>query len=368
MSDTLLWLQLLQLPLTRVQKRKLIKRFGSRTTLFECDEAWQFVTDFCRKHERPLLSRQDYSAGAKQIVEQCEQLDWRILTEEQPEFPERLRAIPDPPFLLFARGTPEAVGEPQIALVGSRKATPLGIKVAERFAKHLSDWGVGVVSGLALGIDTAAHLGALQGPTPTTAVLANGPGTIYPHRNRELANRIVEKGGLLLSENPPGASLDAWRFPERNRLIAGLALGTLVVEADLKSGSLVTAKLALSQGSEVFAVPGALSNPQARGCHQLIKQGAVLVESPDDILNALHQPLRQLCSSSDDRDASSSVKVSASGKDPILCLLSSEALSFDELVEVSGLDVAQLQVELAKHELTGKLVRRAGRYFCSSYE
>lgn len=366
MSDTLLWLQLLQLPLTRLQKRKLIKRFNSLATLFESDEAWQFVAEFCRKHERPLLARQDYSAGADQIVEQCEQLGWQILSEEHSDFPDHLRTIPDPPFLLFACGEPMAVSEPQIALVGSRKATPLGIKVAERFAKHLSDWGVGVVSGLALGIDSAAHLGALQGPTATTAVLANGPGKIYPQRNHALADQIVKQGGLLLTENPPAASLDAWRFPERNRLIAGLALGTLVVEADLKSGSLVTAKLALSQGAEVFAVPGALSNPQARGCHQLIKQGAVLVESPDDIINALHQPLRQLCSSSGDRDASSSTQVSASGKDPILSLLSSEDLSFDELVEVSGLDVAQLQVELAKHELTGKLVRRAGRYFCNS--
>ena len=366
MSDTRLWLHLLQLPLTRLQKRKLIERFGSLATLFECDEAWQFVTDFCRKHERPLLAQQDYSDGAKQIAEQCEQLGWQILCEEHPEFPERLRTIPDPPFLLFACGDTEAVSEPQIALVGSRKATPLGIKLAERFAKHLSDWGVGVVSGLALGIDTAAHLGALQGATPTTAVLANGPGKIYPHRNRGLADRIINKGGLLLSENPPGASLDAWRFPERNRLIAGLALGTLVVEADLKSGSLVTAKLALSQGSEVFACPGALSNPQARGCHQLIKQGAVLVESPDDIINALHQPLRQLCRSSGNGEDLSSGEVSTFNEDPLLRLLGSTDLSLDELAEVSGLSLDKLQVELAKHEMAGRLVRKAGRYFCSS--
>ncbi len=366
MSNTLLWLQLLQLPLTRLQKRKLIERFGLLSALFESDKAWSFVTDYCRKHDRPLLAKEVYCAGAEQIAAECEQLGWKILTEEHPNFPVRLRMIPDPPFLLFVRGDTEAVSEPQIALVGSRKATPLGTKVAERFAKHLSDWGVGVVSGLALGIDTAAHLGALQGSTPTIAVLANGPGKIYPNRNRGLADQIVEQGGLLVTENPPGAALDAWRFPERNRLITGLALGTLVVEAGLKSGSLVSAKLALSQGSEVFAVPGALSNPQARGCHQLIKQGAVLVESPDDIINALHQPLRQLCSSSRDRGTSSSAQVAANSEDPILRLLSSTDLSFDELTEVSGLSVVQLQVELAKHELAGRLVRKAGRYFCSS--
>lgn len=366
MSDTHLWLQLLQLPLTRLQKRKLIGRFGSLASLFECVEAWQFVSDFCRKHERPLLAKKEYLAGAYHIEKQCEQLGWQILSEEHPEFPERLRTIPDPPFLLFTRGNTEAMSEPLIAMVGSRKATPLGIKLAERFAKHLSDWGVGVVSGLALGIDTAAHLGALQGHTPTTAVLANGPGKIYPNRNRGLAEQILEKGGLLLSENPPGAALDAWRFPERNRLITGLALGTLVVEADLKSGSLVSAKLALSQGSEVFACPGALSNPQARGCHQLIKQGAVLVESPDDIINALHQPLRQLCNSLRDSGTPLSAQVAANSEDPILSLLSSTDLSFDELTEVSGLSVVQLQVELAKHELAGRLVRKAGRYFCSS--
>lgn len=362
------WLQLLQLPITRKQKRELIQRFGSLCAIFETSEAWHYLVGYCRERERPLQPQAFYRQQADKIVAQCEQLGWQILPEEQPDFPQRLRSIPDPPLVLFTCGEIDAVSEPQIAIVGSRKATPLGLKVAERFAKHLSDWGLGVVSGLALGIDSAAHKGALSGPTPTSAVLANGPERIYPHRNRGLAEQIIDGGGVLITENPPGSALDAWRFPERNRLISGLALATLVVEADIKSGSLVTAKLALSQGAEVFAVPGALSNPQARGCHQLIKQGAVLVDSPDDIINALHAPLRQLCTG--DRGSS---PVCDLDKDPdreldnpLLKLLQCGALGLDELTTLSDLGVEQLQVELAKLELDGRVERRAGRYHYTS--
>lgn len=360
MSPLSHWLQLLQLPITRHQKNNLIKRFGSVSVLFESQEAWQFIASYCQEHQRELLQPQAYAEEAERLIERSEASGWRILTQEMVDFPESLRHIPDPPYLLFVRGTVAAVSEPQVAIVGSRKATPLGAKVAERFAKHLSDWGIGVVSGLALGIDTAAHTGALAGTTPTTAVLANGPGRIYPQRNSALAQQIVDRGGLLLTENPPGSGLDPWRFPERNRLIAGLALGTLVVEADLKSGSLVTAKLALSQGSEVFAVPGALSNPQARGCHQLIKQGAVLVESPDDILNALHSPLRQICG------ANSAPATALASDNPLVRALQAGALSLGELTQLSDLPVDDLQVELAKLELDGIVQRRAGRYYCSS--
>lgn len=366
------WLQLLQLPITRNQKHKLIERFGSLSAIFESSEAWQYLVRYCHERKRPLQPQAFYGQQAEKIAAQCENLGWQILTEEHCHFPQRLRSIPDPPLVLFTRGEIDAVSEPQLAVVGSRKATPLGLKIAERFAKHLSDWGLGVVSGLALGIDSAAHKGALSGPTPTSAVLANGPDKIYPHRNRGLAEQIIDGGGVLITENPPGSALDAWRFPERNRLISGLALGTLVVEADIKSGSLVTAKLALSQGAEVFAVPGALSNPQARGCHQLIKQGAVLVDSPDDIINALHAPLRQLCTGARGSSAVRQLdeeldrELDKELDNPLLKLLQSGALGLDELASLSDFGVEQLQVELAKLELDGRVERRAGRYHYSS--
>lgn len=360
MSDPIDWLQLMQLPLTRHQKRKLIAQFDSVNELFDSKEAWQFIRQHCSVHDKPLARAEQYRAEAERLLSQITQLGWQLTSQDVQGFPARLRDIPDPPMTLFYKGDLSAVSEPQLSIVGSRKATPLGLTIAERFAKHLSDWGVGIVSGLALGIDAAAHEGALQGRSPTSAVLANGPGPVYPRRHSVLAQRIVEQGGVLLTENPPSRALESWRFPERNRLIAGLSLGTLVVEASTKSGSLVTAKLALNQGSEVFAVPGALSNPQSKGCHQLIREGALLVESPDDILNALYQPLRDI------RDAGVDASKVSAPEHPILRLLLSGGMTLDELALTSGKAVNDIQAELAKLELEGHIARQAGRYFYSS--
>ena len=360
MSDPIDWLQLMQLPLTRHQKRKLIAQFNSVNELFDSKEAWQFIRQHCSVHDKPLARAEQYRAEAERLLSQITQLGWQLTSQDLQSFPARLRDIPDPPMTLFYKGDLSAVSEPQLSIVGSRKATPLGLTIAERFAKHLSNWGVGIVSGLALGIDAAAHEGALQGRSPTSAVLANGPGPVYPRRHSVLAQRIVEQGGVLITENPPSRELESWRFPERNRLIAGLSLGTLVVEASTKSGSLVTAKLALNQGSEVFAVPGALSNPQSKGCHQLIREGALLVESPDDILNALYQPLRDI------RDAGVDASKVSAPEHPILRLLLSGGMTLDELALTSGKAVNDIQAELAKFELEGHIARQAGRYFYSS--
>ena len=358
MSDLLDWLQLALLPIPRKQKQSLLKSGLTPEATLHLDETQRLLRQCCVKKQIELPRPATLLAEARCISDRIEELGWQILTPDMPHFPQLLHQIPDPPTLLYAKGELSALEGAQIAVVGSRKASPLGVKLAQRFAKHLSDWGLGVVSGLALGIDAAAHQGALQGGTATSAVLANGAGTIYPRSNRRLADHILAEGGVILTENPPAHRLEAWHFPERNRLISGLSLGTLVVEADLKSGSLITAQLALSQGREVFAIPGALTNPQARGCHQLIKQGAVLVDSPEDILNSLHRELRDLCPKQTEIQNSP-----ARVDDPLMQILGATDLNLNELAEVTGSELGQLQVELARLELSGAITRRAGRYF-----
>ena len=215
-----------------------------------------------------------------------------LLTLDDPRYPQLLLAADDPPLMLYAVGEADglaALHREALAIVGSRQATVQGRDDARAFARHLAQAGWVVVSGLAAGIDAAAHEGALEGGGWTVAVMGTGPDGVYPARHRMLAERIAARG-LLLSEWPPGTPPRAEHFPQRNRIIAALTRGTLVVEAALQSGSLITARLALECGREVFAIPGSIHAPQARGCHALIRQGAKLVETVDDILAEL--PIR----------------------------------------------------------------------------
>lgn len=209
-----------------------------------------------------------------------------LLRLGQPGYPSALAELADPPPLLFVVGDPAAPGRPQIALVGSRNATAGGLDNAWEFARHLAAGGLAVTSGLALGVDAAAHRGALAAGGVTLAVMGTGPDRVYPAGHRELA-REVAAAGALVSEFPPGTPVRREHFPRRNRIISGLALGVLVVEAGRQSGSLVTARHALEQDREVFAIPGSIHNPLARGCHALIRQGAKLVESAGDLLEEL---------------------------------------------------------------------------------
>ena len=205
---------------------------------------------------------------------------------DSPDYPALLRDIADPPLGLFVHGDPGVLSLPQLAVVGSRNPSTGGARTARDFAAHLAGAGLVITSGLAVGIDAAAHEGALEGGGITLAVTATGLDRVYPARHRELAHHIAERGALV-SEFPPGTPPLPGHFPRRNRIISGLAVGTLVVEAALKSGSLITARLAVEQGREVFAIPGSIHNPLARGCHALIRQGAKLVETADDIAEEL---------------------------------------------------------------------------------
>ncbi len=218
-----------------------------------------------------------------------------ILTRRDPRYPALLQQIPDPPPLLFVEGDPACLASHQLAMVGSRNPSPAGRETAASFAASLSQAGLAITSGLAMGIDAASHVGALHGGGHTVAVIGCGPDRVYPAKNRKLAAKIVENG-CIVSEFPPETPPKPEHFPRRNRIISGLSLGCLVVEAATRSGSLITARLAAEQGREVFAIPGSIHMPTARGCHQLIRQGAKLVETATDVLEELGPLSRWLTS------------------------------------------------------------------------
>ncbi len=320
----------------------------------------------------------------------------RIVTLGDPAYPSVLLEMADPPVLLYAMGQVECLQQPQprIAMVGSRNPTPQGASNARAFGKAFAEMGWTVVSGLALGVDGAAHEGALQAALPeqvgvvglaTIAVVGTGLDRVYPRQHRDLAHRIVQHG-VILSESPLGTPPLSHHFPKRNRIIAGLSHGVLVVEAALQSGSLITARLAGEQGKEVFAIPGSIHASQSRGCHALIKQGAKLVESAQDVLEELRTVLpagRQAVVSSiaeksmehtDPRaaaDADSAVDADASTVPTVpgdttavlLQALGHDPVGLDALLARTGLDAATLQAKLLELELMGMVGRLPGGLF-----
>jgi DNA processing protein len=268
------------------------------------------------------------------------------------DYPSQLREMADPPVLLYGKGRRELLGQNCLAIVGSRSATPQGEANAEAFAQVLSEAGITIVSGLALGIDAAAHRGGLKGTGSTVAVVGTGLDRVYPARNKALAHAIAEKG-LLLSEFPLGTISLPGHFPKRNRIISGLSHAVLVVEAALNSGSLITARLALEQGREVMAIPGSIHSPLSKGCHALIKQGAKLVESAQDIVEELAWPaMPPVFSGREDN-----------GNEPLLQHLGFDPVSLDQLSERSGLTVEALSAKLLTLELEGRVTQLpGGRY------
>ncbi|MBU0499819.1 MAG: DNA-processing protein DprA [Gammaproteobacteria bacterium] len=288
-----------------------------------------------------------------------------LITILSDDYPKLLRDLPDPPPLLFVCGDPELLHLPQLAVVGSRRPSPGGQKTARDFSKHLAFRGLAITSGLADGIDGAAHRGALEGGR-TLAVMGTGVDRIYPACNRELAHAIVGGGGALVSELPLGSAPLAGNFPRRNRIISGLSLGVLVVEAALRSGSLITARLASEQGREVFAIPGSIHNPMARGCHALIRNGAKLVESAQDIVEELAPLLGTLL------EEESEGKSSAAGDQPkvdedyrqLLENMGFDPVTVDELVQRSGRRVEEVSSMLLLLELEGHVLSAPGGFYC----
>jgi DNA processing protein len=315
--------------------------------------------------------RQPDRANIDSAMSWLEEPGQHIVTIDSPDYPQLLLQIPGPPLLVYVNGNPDALHLPALAIVGSRNPTRGGWQNAHDFAAHLGSAGFCILSGLAQGIDTAAHEGALDGNATTVAFLGHGIDRIYPAENRELAYRIVAKGALV-TEYPLGSPPLRENFPARNRLISGCSMGTLVVEAARRSGSLITARLASEQGREVFAIPGSIHNAMSRGCHQLIRQGAKLVESADDIVSELAPIAKHMAESlteqmtenatshlmqngksaepspilSNDRDDDYKLLIETLGHDPATA---------DELVEKSGLTIDQVSSMLLILELEGEI-------------
>ena len=277
-------------------------------------------------------------------------------------YPAALLAAADPPLLLYVHGRIELLTKPAVAIVGSRNPTAQGLENARAFAAHLSGAGWVVVSGLALGIDGAAHEGALEGGAGTIAVVGTGLDIAYPLRHRALTARIAGRG-LVVSEFAIGTPALPSHFPVRNRIIAGLARGTLVVEAALRSGSLITARLAADAGREVFAIPGSIHSPQSRGCHALLKQGAKLVESAADIVEELGSPNGAGVSAGDSHVDAGGAGGAAAAADPLLDALGFDPMGLDELIARTGRSAADLSARLLDLELEGRVSRLPGQVF-----
>lgn len=296
-----------------------------------------------------------------------------VLTLADPAYPARLLEIADPPIMLYGKGRIALLSGMSLAVVGSRNATAQGLANAEEFSFALSQAGLTIVSGLALGVDTAAHRGSLRGVSATSgavgstiAVIGTGADIVYPARNRGLAHEIAEHG-CIVSEYPLGMPAIASNFPRRNRIISGLAHAVLVVEAAAKSGSLITARMAAEQGRDVFAIPGSIHSPLAKGCHQLIKQGAKLVESAQDVLEEL-QSVQQItlskptptCSDNKSIEQPDLLEAAKELVDPVLQAMGFDPVRHDALADRCGLNSAELAAQLLRLELEGKIEMTPG--------
>jgi len=277
-----------------------------------------------------------------------------LLTWESEHYPPLLKEIEDPPIVLYGIGQLSVFSQPTLAMVGSRNPSITGIDNARHFAKELSQYKITIVSGLALGIDAQAHIGCLEAGGLTIAVLGTGVDCIYPRRHLKLAEQITSNG-LLISEFPLKSPPIAGHFPRRNRIISGLSLCTLVVEAAIKSGSLITAKMALEQNRDVLAIPGSIHNPLARGCHHLLQQGAKLVASAHDVLDELRIEHHKI---TNDKPVFSL----ASGNENLVKFIGFEMTSVDQIIIRSGLSVADITGKLAELELQGAILSVPGGY------
>lgn len=287
-----------------------------------------------------------------------------IITLHDSRYPSLLKELNDPPVLLYVNGDPELLASPQLSIVGSRSATPGGLEIARDFSHSLAAAGLTITSGLALGIDAAAHEGALAATGKTVAVLGTGPDQIYPARHLKLAEQVVETG-VIVSEFVPGTIPRKENFPRRNRVISGLSLGTLVVEAAQKSGSLITARFAMEQGKEVFAIPGSIRNPQVKGCHALIREGAKLVESIEEIIEDLGPLYTALFSDQNIIQEGTSLeendKISFEGDQKrLIDSLGYDPVSVNEIVERTGLTASDVSSILLALELEGHVSSQVG--------
>ncbi|AGI21945.1 DNA protecting protein DprA [Pseudomonas sp. ATCC 13867] len=330
--------------------RRLMSAFGSASAALSAPAAaWRSLglSQASAEQRREAGIREQAAAALRWL----EDSSHHLLAWDDPAYPALLAELADAPPLLFVAGAVALLERPQLAVVGSRRASKPGLDTARAFARSLAGGGFVITSGLALGIDGAAHEGALEAAGGTVAVLGTGIEHLYPRRHVGLARRIVEQGGALVSELPLQCPPQAANFPRRNRIISGLSLGVLVVEASPSSGSLITARLAVEQGREVYAIPGSIHHPGARGCHELIRQGATLVECVEHILEGLRgwtqggAPLRT---------------VAEGPPHPLVDLLRAAPQSSEQLALGSGLELPEVLAALTELELDGRVACEAG--------
>lgn len=338
-----------------LSQQKLLEACTDRSELFSAGVARLTGMGIPLAGAEALAARH-YRAMAEEIIDWCRREGCRLLPSNGKDYPARLREIYDPPIVLYARGNPACLAAPCVAIVGTRRPTPYGLQVAEGLAEDLAHRGVTIISGLARGVDAAAHRGCLAAKGCTAAVLGCGIDVVYPREHGRLTDRILERG-LLLTEFPPGTSPAPQNFPVRNRIISGLALGVIIVEASEYSGSLITARLAMEQNRELFAVPGNLTSPQSFGPNYLIKQGAKLVQSWRDVIEEFAAEQRSEILA---REAKLGVRTQAQldllteeEKHILDVLHTDRAIQFDRILATSGYGISRVSDLLFSLEMRG---------------
>ena len=358
-DDVKLWLTLNQMPgLGNAGLCQLLAKFNSPDAIFSSSlsQLREVVSD---EIAHKIIQGVDIDAIST-TLKWLEKDNAHLVTLADETYPKQLLEISNPPAVLYAIGHLHWLNHPAIAMVGSRSATPQGEKNATDFAESLCNQGLCIVSGMALGIDGAAHRGALKANGATIAVIGTGLDIVYPARHRDLAHKIAERG-LIISEFPLGTPSKAQNFPRRNRIISGLSLGCLVVEANIDSGSLISARLATEQGREVFAIPGSIHSPVAKGCHQLIKQGAKLVENTQDILEEINwAELKKLHESISPSGLMTHLGTEPLEPNVVLTCMGHDAIDFDTLQSLTALTTEALSSMLMILELENKLTAVAG--------
>jgi len=355
------WLALCRTPgLGPISQRRLLEKFGGTPEQLFIADRKILQANGLKSKTLKYFQSPDWQEIERDLA-WLEQPNHHLITIVDKRYPPLLKEIPDAPIVLFICGDPELIQSIQVGVVGSRNPSSGGKRIAYEFSKQIAQCGITVTSGMALGIDYSSHLGALDVGKKTIAVLGNGLDIIYPARHKQLVERIVEQGALI-SEFPIGVKPLAKNFPRRNRIISGLSTGVLVVEAAQQSGSLITAKYAMEQGREVFAIPGSIHNPLSKGCHSLIKQGAKLVENVQEIIDELGPLIHTTIERAELKEyVSNNTKgIDDDGYKHLLNVMAYESISIDQLIEHTGLTADVVSSMLLTLELAGLITASPG--------
>ena len=360
-KDVLIWLSTLNI-INRKTIKKLEKHFGNLSSLWDVKEKEIRKIEWLKEKDKSLIINfRNLEYYSKQI-EKLKDKNINIITLFDEEYPIRLRDIYDPPGVLYLKGNFLDIDNNSVSIIGSRKATAYGKWACEKFARELSKLGITIISGMAVGIDTIAHYGALKEGGRTLAILGSGVDVVYPSSNKKLYNEISDNGGVF-SEFSLGTKPYHYNFPQRNRIISGLSLGVIVIEAKEKSGSLITAHLAIEQGREVFALPGNINSIYSRGTNSLIKDGAVVLRDMDDVL----EEIRELKILNKDKKEDSIKRVNLSEDElKIIDVISENPMHCDMISYVSGLSISLVSSILTILEMKGLIKQLPGKVFTLS--